>query len=749
MHASFKETNHSRGQTGASKQTVMRGIALFLDGMSRGVIFSFGPSLVYRLVYGGPLKLGLDCAKVALPLATLASAYLIGRGAGSSLATRYVVTEENQPKIVARLAGTAISLLVFTFGAGLHSVWWLFLIRSLSGVIIGGLCVITKETAPENGSAENYDGSLEKQLEAGLLRRYDNLSPRSPYGNVMPGKAKIYMTAFAVSILAGGLLYRHATGDPTFRALTGSKSGILNLSPLFLIAVSITGEAALRCVFACFKSNEMILRDEDHSRMIERQSLLSEADDILGELPPSPSKAFENEHGFHVSRERLDSTSSSGVESVRGRLVTSDSEFFDCQSVLSGMDEFSEMEEHQFFVDEQSLNSYTSVYVDRKCVDSNGFASFVPTGDSPNKIPANYLKLCQQDSVKAQKMWNKTQEWRKVNEVWRIHCMPNTWFHDIKQAYPHFIHGVSKNGFPVIYEQPGKMNLKELFRGGCNVDDMLRHYMFFLEFISNHICTRDEVRERLGYNAPPHSSSSWGFLVVMDVKGAGLSHLSGDVLTYLKGAGDINNAHYPLTLKRAFLVNSPFWLAGAWKSVKGILPDSVHVDILSSHQYPTALKEFIDEDQIPSEYGGTSRLPLGQHPYEKMLYELIEEAAKEEALYELIEEAAKEDCPAKLNIASSCSESPWRYETPINTWPHTRRRRLKQTLSSPNGMKDGCEPDDDDRKKKRGHGTVAPIASDILTIVSALFALWTALQGLIEISIPLWLMTPPELGGLG
>ena len=235
----------------------------------------------------------------------------------------------------------------------------------------------------------------------------------------------------------------------------------------------------------------------------------------------------------------------------------------------------------------------------------------------------------------------------------------------------------------------------------------------------------------------------------MDVKGAGLSHLSGDVLTYLKGAGDINNAHYPLTLKRAFLVNSPFWLAGAWKSVKGILPDSVHVDILSSHQYPTALKEFIDEDQIPSEYGGTSRLPLGQHPYEKMLYELIEEAAKEEALYELIEEAAKEDCPAKLNIASSCSESPWRYGTPINTWPHTRRRRLKQTLSSPNGMKDGCEPDDDDRKKKRGHGTVAPIASDILTIVSALFALWTALQGLIEISIPLWLMTPPELGGLG
>jgi CRAL/TRIO domain len=724
----------SQGQVGASKQTVMRAIALFLDGMSRVIIFSFGPSLVYRLVYGGPLKLGLDCAKVALPLATLASAYLLGRGAGSSLATRYPIEEENKPKTVARLAGTAISLLVFTFGAGLQSVWWLFLIRFLSGVILGGLCVITKDKTIENGSTHIDGGYLEEQLEAGLVRKHnDFVSGRSSDNNLMPGAAKIYMTAFAVSILAGGLLYRHATGDATFRALTGSKSGNLNLSPLFLIAVTISGESVLRCFFACFESRNTTKRDDEWRQIDGRNALNTELDDILGELPPSPLKTFENDDRLQIRGDRPGSGGSPGIDGMRGRLTTSDSEFFDCQSVLSGMEDL------EFFDEEKGWTVYTdtSTYVDRKCVDGSGCASYVPNGDSPSNIPANYLKLCKQDSVKAQKMWNKTQEWRRENQVWRIHCMPNTWFHDIKQAYPHFIHGVSKKGFPIIYEQPGKMNLKQLFRGGCNVDDMLRHYMFFLEFISNHICTRGEVRERLGCNAPPHSSSTWGIMVVMDVKGAGLSHLSGDVLTYLKGAGDINNSHYPLSLKRAFLVNSPFWLAGAWKSVKGILPDSVHVDILSSHQYATTLKGFIDEDQIPREYGGSSQYPLGEHPYEKMLNNLVDEAAKGER-------------PSTPNIVSPPRDSPWKHEAPVSVGPHSRRRRLyPQTILLSSDLKDDCQPDDEDGKKKSGFGRSAPISSDILTIVSALFALWTALQGLIEIAIPLWLMTPPELGGLG
>jgi hypothetical protein len=31
-------------------------------------------------------------------------------------------------------------------------------------------------------------------------------------------------------------------------------------------------------------------------------------------------------------------------------------------------------------------------------------------------------------------------------------------------AYPHFVHGYTKAGYPVVYEKPGEMKLKELLR---------------------------------------------------------------------------------------------------------------------------------------------------------------------------------------------------------------------------------------------------------------------------------------------
>jgi hypothetical protein len=118
-----EDNPQSYNQDGPSQETVMHAISLFLDGASRGLIASFGPSLVYRLVYGETVKLGIDCAKVAIPLATLSAAYLLGRGLGNRLAPLLQIEDEKKPRIVARLAGAAIALLVFTFGAGLQSVW--------------------------------------------------------------------------------------------------------------------------------------------------------------------------------------------------------------------------------------------------------------------------------------------------------------------------------------------------------------------------------------------------------------------------------------------------------------------------------------------------------------------------------------------------------------------------------------------------------------------------------------------------
>jgi hypothetical protein len=381
-------------------------------------------------------------------------------------------------------------------------------------------------------------------------------------------------------------------------------------------------------------------------------------------------------------------------------------------------------------------------YVNGRCVYSDGSPAYVPQGDYPGTVPVNYLKFHGQNEDRARKAWEETQRWRSENRVWKINTKPNRWFREIKDAYPHYVHGHSKTGTPVIYEQPGKMKLKDLFRNGCEVDDMVRHYIFFMEYVSNRVCTREELRSKRGPDAPQHNSSSWGTMVVMDLKGCGLSNLSGDVVKYLKRAGEINTRHYPLSMKRAFLINAPFWAAGAFSGLKSLLPESVAVDLLSAANYGAGLREYIDEDQIPPEYGGTSPYPLGEHPYEVEMRNLVDR----------VKDTSDEDTPEKQTPA----KPPSRITIPTAA-PSTDAIDVNSKFSplagevspfrrrgTPRQIKKNAEvyfKDD----KYGNHGD----QSDVFFIVSGMHVLWSFVQGAIEIAVPLWILSPAVLGGLG
>ena len=797
-------SNIEKETTAQHHHAMVRPLALFLDGMSRAVILPFGPALVYRLVVHNGNQLGLDCSMVAYPLAVVVAAYLVGKYVGNFIAQKMAIVPTDLPKYVARLSGAAIALHVFTLGAGLNSVWWLVVIRFLSATILGVLCSITK---PPKEEATNDSQTPEERMESGLPTA-TTLSKRGAirrdgYFDLSCGTAKIYMTAYAVSILSGGLLYRHATFDVTFQALTGSY--MFTLSPLFLITVSITAERILRCMFRlCGASTrpaqglaERVIKSGSLSRQELPFHLQSpprynaassqefspqyeddddDDEDLLFSTPlkhPRDRLGSTNSDVFVQARDRLESAHSAMAWSGgRERFDTAESEFFDCNSVMSDMDDFPP-EDH--VVDEKESGRHDLArYVNRRCLFEDGTPAFVPHGDHPDRVPPNYLTFCGGNMAKAKKMWIKTQLWRQQQNVWRIHTMPNRWFKKIKEAYPHFAHGVSKQGYPIIYEQPGKMNLKQLFRNGCDVADMVRHYTFFMEYVSNCICTKEEVRAKKGPNAPPHNSSSWGVMVVMDIKGAGISHLSGDVLTYLKQAGDINSSYYPLSMKRAFLVNSPFWLAGTWSTVKSILPDSVQVEILSSSQYQATLREYIDEDQIPQEYGGTSPYTLGEHPFEVELGKLVEEAESSEDETDL-DFSPQRDYDTTYSYDHNTSSwkgdqedgaldmgGSWRSQLSRQASSNTSSRQIRRRAPSCDipkslpsnlylGDADNDDDDDDhsdddysDNRKKNGN-----VEGAIFIIVSVMYGLWSASQGVIETAIPFWMLIPTQLGGLG
>jgi hypothetical protein len=228
-----------------------------------------------------------------------------------------------------------------------------------------------------------------------------------------------------------------------------------------------------------------------------------------------------------------------------------------------------------------------------RCVYDDGSAAVVHAGESIGTIPPNYLNVYVGKRKRASDMWTGTQKWRRDNRVWKIHTIPNPWYVRIKEAYPHFIHGYSKEGYPVIYEQPGKMKLKELFREGCTIQDMTTWYTFFMEYLSNRV--QQDIRMTLQDSSDGSSRDTppWGFIVVMDVGGVGASVLSSDVLSYLKRAGEINSKHYPLSNQGTFLIKAGSLISGFWSVVKAVLPESAHLAIFSAKKYQASLREYI------------------------------------------------------------------------------------------------------------------------------------------------------------
>ena len=740
---------------------LLRRLALFVDGMARAMILPFGPTLVYRLVYHIKNETDLQAwAGISPYFAVVVIVYMLGRSLGSGLATRVgkptstslsttttttatTTTEEISllPRYVARLGGAAVSLHIFTYGAGLKSVGWLVWIRFLSAAVSGWMCAWTDHLwLPEDKWALRRTGwDVEDEL---VARR------RETYIDIASGTAKLYMTGFCLSILTGGLLFRKATKDHVFQALTGADQ--YTWSPLFLIGVAVLTEVALRIIFSRLAQQQSSARKSarKNSRLSARSSTPLQAsifeEEDFSETNDAPSVLDENAFLDPLTTTAMSPRKlSDGTSTLRNRGVSDFSmdDFFDCRSNLSDAED---VWEPTGVADVTINDSEKCVYRNYKCVyPSDNTPCYCTPGNAAREVPANFVAFFHGNHERASKAWHATQQWRRDKHVWKIHTQPHEWYGRIKEAYPHFIHGYSKAGFPVVYEQPGKMRLKELFRSGCKIDDMLFHYKFFIEYMANNLSFQDECRNLLCPNSERLETSKWGFMVVMDVKGAGLSNLSGEVIMYLKQAGDINSAHYPLSIKRAFVVNAPFWLAGAWSGLKGILPDTVQVDLLSESKYPNALKEFIDEEQIPPEYGGTSPYKLGEHPYEIAMQELAE---SQERLLADDAEATTSFPPPIITTALSPTSPTTRGMnggniTPIKT--PSRSRPVRRRIGSVGRVRINSGVAVDAEKG------AAVSTREILIAVSILHTIWSAVQGAIEFSVPLWVLAPPRVGGLG
>jgi len=196
------------------------------------------------------------------------------------------------------------------------------------------------------------------------------------------------------------------------------------------------------------------------------------------------------------------------------------------------------------------------------------------------------------------------------------------YFSVIKKNYPHFLCGKAKSGSYVYYEKVGFIDLDGIRKTGCTIDDTIRHYIFITEYLWRILAPGDTDKT----------------VSVFDMTNVKLADLAGDALEFLKKSSAVIQNNYPESCQAMLLVNCPSWFSLLWKMVKPLVNEVTQkkIRIVNAANTLNAMREFIDDDQIPQCYGGTGVWGDGgpeneryQNPLEVALQKFVDNIGKE------------------------------------------------------------------------------------------------------------------------
>jgi hypothetical protein len=211
------------------------------------------------------------------------------------------------------------------------------------------------------------------------------------------------------------------------------------------------------------------------------------------------------------------------------------------------------------------------------------------------QVPSRFQRGCG-NPAEALRRWRLTLEWRREHHVNDILSEPQPHFGIIKQCYPHFIHGRSRQGHPVYYEQLGHIDIERLKSNGVSINALLRHYIFITEYMWNVVEPDDNFGQTV---------------TILDVEGVGMSDLIGDALDFLTESSKVISSHYVERCRKIYVVNASYMFSFLWKMVMPLIHENTRqkVSILSASEM-NLLQEMIDPSELPVKYGGTGG-PLG------------------------------------------------------------------------------------------------------------------------------------------
>jgi CRAL/TRIO domain len=93
----------------------------------------------------------------------------------------------------------------------------------------------------------------------------------------------------------------------------------------------------------------------------------------------------------------------------------------------------------------------------------------------------------------------------------------------------------------------------------------------------------------------------------LDLNKLTASQLSRRALAIIKEQSAIDSVCFPETMSKMLIINAPTFFTASWRLIKGWLDPrtSAKIEVISSRSAAEKrLRELVDVDQLPSDYGG-------------------------------------------------------------------------------------------------------------------------------------------------
>lgn len=158
------------------------------------------------------------------------------------------------------------------------------------------------------------------------------------------------------------------------------------------------------------------------------------------------------------------------------------------------------------------------------------------------------------DKRKALDLYTKGQAIRKELQLDNLD-VPPAFFAELQQHYPLALHSRSKAGEVVLVQQPGKLDVGKLKALGVERMDVVRYFMYHLEFCAQKIDPNAKV------------------LMVVDFANLGFcSFFSGEFLGTIKTISDTIGTAFCRRVSRYVIVNPPGVLETVFQLISTLLP---------------------------------------------------------------------------------------------------------------------------------------------------------------------------------